>query len=255
MGTSKVSAVKGKSEELNYLLHLIASSNKAIKDDTGLMKAYPFWIARNYNLSSRRPFQWAAKRAIDFIGSTLGVILISPILALIALAIKLDSKGPILFKQERIGLYGKKFYMYKFRSMRQGAEEEFEQIRTLNETNDVMFKMVDDPRITKIGKILRKYSLDELPQLLNVIRGEMSLVGPRPPLEREIEKYDKWHYLKFATMPGLTGLWQVSGRAGILDFNDVIKFDYRYVNNWNLKLDFYLLLKTIPVVLLAKGAA
>ncbi|OGI04075.1 MAG: hypothetical protein A2104_00155 [Candidatus Melainabacteria bacterium GWF2_32_7] len=250
-----MTTVKGKKEELNHLLHLIASSSKTINKDSFSVKVNPFWIARNYSLWLRRPFQWKIKRIFDLVASIIGVILISPVLVLIATAIKMDSRGPILFKQKRIGLYGKEFYMYKFRSMKQDAEEEFEQIRSMNETNDVMFKMTEDPRITRFGKFLRKYSLDELPQLFNVIKGEMSLVGPRPPLDREMEKYSKWHYLKFATLPGLTGMWQVSGRSGILDFNEVVKLDYQYIDNWDLKLDFYLLLKTIPVVILAEGAA
>lgn len=215
----------------------------------------PFWIARNFNLQLRKPFQWLVKRLFDLTASILGVILISPLLLLTAIAIKLESRGPVLFKQERTGLYGKKFHIYKFRSMYQDAEKKLDLLREYNETNGIMFKMKKDPRITKVGKIIRKYSLDELPQLFNVIRGEMSLVGPRPPLPSEVGMYDDWHYLRFATIPGLTGMWQVNGRAKIMDFNRVVKLDYHYVDNWNLMLDFYLILKTIPVVILAKGAA
>lgn len=249
-----MNSVKNKREEIKYLLSLIASNKEAIKENNATVKSNYYWLARNYNLWLRRPIQWKVKRFIDFFGSLLGIILISPILASIAIAIKLDSEGPILFKQQRIGLYGKEFYMYKFRSMKKNAEAELEQIRSQNETNDVMFKMFEDPRITRVGKIIRKFSLDELPQLLNVLRGEMSLVGPRPPLECEVEKYDKWHYLKFATLPGLTGMWQVNGRAIIKDFNQVVKLDYQYVKEWNLLLDFKLLVKTLPVVIMAKGA-
>jgi len=218
-------------------------------------KYYYFSLARNFNLKQRRPLQWYIKRIFDITSSIVGIMAIWPLLLMIVLAIKLESRGPILFKQERLGLYGKKFYMYKFRSMYQDAEQKLELLKEFNETNDKMFKMYNDPRITNVGKFIRKYSLDELPQLLNVIRGEMSLVGPRPPLQSEVDRYDKWHFLRFATLPGLTGMWQVSGRSGITDFDTVIKLDYEYINNWNFKLDLYLLLKTIPIVIMGKGAA
>ncbi|MCK7516057.1 MAG: sugar transferase [Desulfobacterales bacterium] len=198
---------------------------------------------------------WKIKRYFDFFASVFGIVLISPMLIFIALAIKLESKGPVLFKQKRIGRYGKEFYIYKFRSMKCDAEDKIDAIRCFNETNDIMFKMKEDPRVTKVGKIIRKLSLDELPQLINVIKGEMSLVGPRPPLQREVDKYDKWHYLRFAMLPGLTGMWQVSGRYKIKDFNKVVELDCKYLSEWNLALDFILLLKTIPIVLSTKGAA
>lgn len=215
----------------------------------------PIWISRNISLQLRKPYQWFLKRAMDILGSILGIFLLSPLLCLIAIAIKLESKGPVLFKQKRVGLYGKEFYIYKFRSMRQDAEKKLDLIRNLNETNDVMFKMFKDPRITTVGRFIRKYSFDELPQLLNVIRGEMSLVGPRPPLLSEVLMYSDWHYLRFSTLPGITGLWQVSGRAIIKNFDKVVKLDYQYIQDWSLKLDIFLLLKTIPVVISAKGAA
>ncbi|MDD3149372.1 MAG: sugar transferase [Candidatus Gastranaerophilales bacterium] len=218
------------------------------------LKFNPFWIARNFNLYLRHPFQWVAKRFIDYAGSIIGTILISPFLLLIAILVKLDSKGPVFFKQRRIGIYGKPFYMYKFRSMKPDAEKMLHLIKDKNETNDVMFKLEDDPRITTIGKILRKYSIDELPQLFNVIKGEMSLVGPRPPIPEELYKYENWHFLKFATLPGLTGVWQTSGRAKVKNFNKVIKMDYEYIEKWNLLWDIKLLFKTIPAVLFAKGA-
>lgn len=232
------------------------SNNKSTSLNKNLSKkSNPFWIAKNFSLWHRKPIQWKIKRLFDCIASITGLIIISPIIAFIAIAIKLDSKGTVFFKQKRVGLYGNEFYMYKFRSMKQDAEEKAHLIMDLNETNDKMFKMVKDPRITRIGKLIRKYSLDELPQLFNVIKGEMSLVGPRPPLMSEVEKYYKWHYLRFATIPGLTGMWQVNGRAEIKNFNKVVELDYNYIENWNLKLDFYLLLKTFPVVIMAKGAA
>lgn len=221
-------------------------------DLSGLIN--PFLIANNFDLKKRCPFQWQLKRILDVFAVIFGGIIISPLLALVIFAIKADSKGPILFKQKRIGLHGKEFYMYKFRSMYIDAEQKLEELLKHNETNDLMFKMENDPRITKVGKIIRKLSIDELPQLLNVLKGEMSLVGPRPPIRRELSDYENWHYLRFGTLPGLTGVWQVSGRSKIKDFNTVVKMDYNYIKKWSFLLDMKLLLKTVPVVLSGEGA-
>lgn len=212
-------------------------------------------LIRNFDISLRKPWQWTFKRIFDFTASLTGLILISPLLVLVAALIKLDSKGPVFYKQRRIGLYGKKFMMYKFRSMRQDADKEFEKLKSQNETNEVMFKLFDDPRITKIGKFIRKYSIDELPQLFNVLKGEMSLVGPRPAIDREVAAYKNYHFFRLAALPGLTGVWQVSGRSNIKKFDTVFQMDYGYINNWNLLKDFELLFKTIPVVLFAKDCA
>src|SRR5690606_9627045 len=140
------------------------------------------------------------------------------------------------------------FYMYKIRSMYPDAEERLAELLKHNEIKNGMFKMQNDPRITPVGKILRKYSLDELPQLINVLRGEMSLVGPRPPLERELKDYKDWHYVRFSVLPGLTGEWQVSGRSSIKNFDDVVNLDFKYIRSWNFWQDLRILLKTIPVV-------
>lgn len=201
-----------------------------------------------------KPFQQMIKRFMDVTLSLMAIIMASPVLLFIAIAIKLDSKGHVFFKQERVGYKGKYFNMYKFRSMITDAEAKFEEVKKLNNTNHIMFKSEDDPRITKIGKFIRKYSLDELPQLFNILIGDMSLVGPRPPLPRETENYEQWHHVKFLKPQGLTGLWQVSGRAEIKDFDQVINLDYEYIKNWNILLDLKIILKTIPVVLSAKGA-
>lgn len=205
-------------------------------------------------LVKNKPVQKRVKRIIDFTLSSAAIIALAPFLLLVVVAIKLDSKGPALFKQERVGLNEKVFYMYKFRSMVNDAEEKFEQVKSLNQTNMVMFKAKKDPRITKIGKFIRKYSIDELPQLINVLRGDMSLVGPRPPLPRELVHYKNWHYAKFLGKPGLTGLWQVSGRATIKEFDKVIALDYEYIRNWNILMDLSIILKTVSVVLSAEGA-
>ncbi|MEI7473353.1 MAG: exopolysaccharide biosynthesis polyprenyl glycosylphosphotransferase [bacterium] len=214
-----------------------------------------FLLSRNFNLQYRKPMQWSIKKFIDYAGTGFGILLISPILILIAILIKLDSQGPVFFKQKRVGLYGQDFYMYKFRSMKINAEADLEKLKGQNQTNDKMFKLKEDPRVTRIGRLLRKHSLDELPQLFNVLKGEMSLVGPRPPLPSEVELYDKWCYLRFATVPGLTGMWQVSGRSDITNFNKVVELDYKYIEEWSILLDFKILLKTIPVVFFGKGAS
>jgi exopolysaccharide biosynthesis polyprenyl glycosylphosphotransferase len=203
---------------------------------------------------NEKPFQQFIKRFMDITLSLAAIILLSPLLLLLIIVIKLDSKGPAIFKQERVGYKEKLFDMYKFRSMIEDAEEQFEQVKDLNHTNRIMFKSKKDPRITKVGKFIRKYSLDELPQLFNILKGDMTLVGPRPPLPRELINYEEWHRVKFLRPPGLTGLWQVSGRADIKDFDHVIKLDYEYIKNWTILFDIKIIFKTIPVVISAKGA-
>jgi exopolysaccharide biosynthesis polyprenyl glycosylphosphotransferase len=201
-----------------------------------------------------KPFRWLLKRSLDRLLSLLGLVLILPLLLLTALAIKLESPGPVLFKQKRIGLHGKTFHIYKFRSMYQDAEQRLESLLNTNQTNSMMFKMFDDPRVTKVGKFIRKFSIDELPQLLNVLRGEMSLVGPRPPLPREVAAYQDWQHVRLATVPGLTGAWQVFGRSSVTKFERVVELDFKYLYNWSLLVDLGLLLRTVPIVLTGKGA-
>lgn len=215
----------------------------------------PYQVSVNLDSSKEKPFQHFIKRFIEINGTVLGLLIISPILISIAIAIKLNSRGPVFFKQKRIGQHGKEFYMYKFRSMYVDAEERLEGLKKYNQTNELMFKMFDDPRITKVGKFLRKHSLDELPQLFNVIKGDMSLVGFRPPLPCEVAQYKSWHYVRFAMMPGLTGPWQVSGRSKIKKFDEVINLEYEYSKNWSLAKDADILFKTVPVVLFGKDAA
>ncbi len=212
-------------------------------------------IYRNYNPASLKPVQWRIKRFIDITATLFGIVLISPLLLITALAIVIDSQGDILFRQKRIGRNGKEFVIYKFRSMKKEAEKELDALLDKNEAGRGMFKIFNDPRVTRVGKFIRKYSIDELPQLINVLKGEMSLVGPRPPLERELAAYKNRHYIRFSTMPGITGLWQVNGRSNIRDFDNVIKFDYDYVNNWSLLLDLKILLKTVPTVIMGKNSA
>ncbi|MGL4621160.1 MAG: sugar transferase, partial [Chroococcidiopsis sp.] len=195
------------------------------------------------------------KRIMDFIAAALFIALTFPIYLAIAIAIKLDSPGSIFFKQTRIGLHGKPFQVWKFRTMKTDAEKLQKDLEALNNTKDgILFKIKDDPRITRIGKFLRCYSLDELPQLFNVLLGEMSLVGPRPLPIRDVENFSEQHFIRQEVLPGVTGLWQVSGRSNILDFAQVIKLDLNYIENWSLGLDFEIVLRTIQVVLQKEGA-
>lgn len=199
-----------------------------------------------------RPNQWAIKRLFDILASGLGLLLIAIPLLMVALAIRIESPGPLFFKQKRIGRYGRTFEMLKFRSMYQDAEARLQELVAQNDSNPGMFKMKNDPRVTKVGRFIRKYSIDELPQLINVLKGDMSLVGPRPPIIRELEAYAPWHYVRFSTLPGLTGAWQVSGRSTITNFDDVVKLDFNYIKSWNLVQDMRILMKTVPVVLFGK---
>ena len=212
-------------------------------------------VSSKNNSQKNKSIQYFIKRFIDVSGTCIGLIIISPLLIAIAAAIKLESKGPILFKQKRIGENGKNFYMYKFRSMYENSENKLKYLKKYNQTNDYMFKMLDDPRITKVGKFIRKYSLDELAQLINVLRGEMALVGFRPPLPGEVVQYKDWHHLRFSGIPGLTGPWQVGGRSDIKNFDDVVKLEWNYYKNWNILKDIKILFKTIPIVIFGKNAA
>lgn len=195
----------------------------------------------------------ALKRAMDVVVASLGLILLSPLLLIIAAVIRLDSPGPAVFEQTRIGRAGRPFTLFKFRSMHQGAESEKELLSDLNEAAGPIFKIKDDPRRTKLGQLLRRTSLDEFPQLYNVLRGEMSLIGPRPALPSEVERYQEWHKKRLQTWPGITGLWQVSGRSD-LTFDEMVLLDIYYVENWSLLLDLRIALKTIPALLLGTGA-
>jgi exopolysaccharide biosynthesis polyprenyl glycosylphosphotransferase len=198
--------------------------------------------------------QLLMKRALDIAGSLIGLGLFAPFLPLIALAIRLDSKGPIFFSQERIGENGRVFNCWKLRTMVVDAVEQKESLRSHNQMQGAMFKIKDDPRITRIGKWLRQFSLDEFPQFWNVLKGEMSLVGTRPPTPDEVAQYQNWHRRRICIKPGITGLWQVSGRSAINDFDQIVRLDLQYIDNWSLWLDIKLLLKTVWVVLARRGA-
>jgi exopolysaccharide biosynthesis polyprenyl glycosylphosphotransferase len=193
------------------------------------------------------------RRILDMMLAGVLGILTLPITALAAILIKVSSPGPVLFKQERCGLNGRLFVMYKFRSMRDNAEQLRAELESMNEMDGPVFKSSRDPRITTIGKILRRFSIDELPQLYNVLRGDMSLVGPRPPLPQEVARYERWQKRRLSMKPGMTCLWQISGRNEV-SFDDWMKLDLTYIDNWSLLLDLKILLKTLPVVLLGRGA-
>ncbi|MDQ8737002.1 sugar transferase [Paenibacillus sp. LHD-38] len=194
------------------------------------------------------------KRTIDVTGSLFGLILLSPLFVIIAILIKFeDPKGSVLFYQTRIGKNEKPFRMYKFRSMVSNAEEKLKYLLAQNEIEGAMFKMKNDPRITKIGKFIRKTSIDELPQLINVLRGEMSLVGPRPPLVREVAEYTDYDKLRLTVKPGCTGLWQVSGRNE-LSFKEMVELDLKYIQNRSVGFDLKIIFKTFKVLLGAKDA-
>ncbi|MEB3182713.1 MAG: sugar transferase [Nostocaceae cyanobacterium] len=195
------------------------------------------------------------KRCFDLVCSTVLLIILSPVYLAIAIMIKLDSPGKIFFKQKRIGLHGNSFEIWKFRTMVANAEKLQAALEAKNEIKDgVLFKMKDDPRITPVGKFLRRYSLDELPQIFNVLLGEMSLVGPRPLPLRDVEKFKTKHFIRQEVLPGITGLWQVSGRSDIDNFEDGVKLDMQYIENWSLCLDLKILLQTVKVVLQKSGA-
>ena len=194
------------------------------------------------------------KRALDIVGSLVGCMISIPIIAVTAIPLKLESPGPLVFKQRRVGRNGRVFYIHKLRSMYIDAEERKKELMAKNEMNGLMFKMQDDPRITKVGKFIRKTSIDELPQFFDVLRGDMSLVGTRPPTLDEYKQYESHHKRRLSMKPGITGLWQVSGRSDIEDFEDVVKLDVQYIDNWTPLSDIKILLKTVWVVVAGRGA-
>ena len=194
------------------------------------------------------------KRLFDIVVSGMSLVLLSPVFAAIAIAVKATSPGPALFRQARVSVNGRKFKLLKFRTMVADAEAKLDGLRDKNEMKGPVFKIENDPRITKIGRFLRKFSLDELPQFWNVLTGDMSIVGPRPPIPSEVNEYDPWQRRRLSMRPGITCIWQVSGRNRITDFNEWTKLDLEYIDNWSLWLDLKLFFKTIPVVLSAKGA-
>ncbi len=227
-------------------MYQISLSRVTVEDVAGIPMLSPY----DTRLS---PWATAFKRAVDALGSSLGLIVLSPLLLLIAIAIVIDSPGSPIFRQQRIGRNGRPFYVYKFRSMVKDAEAIKDKLRHLNEADGPLFKIRDDPRLTRVGRFLRRTSLDELPQFWNVLRGDMSLVGPRPALPEEVAGYREWQRMRLNAAPGMTGLWQVSGRSD-LPFDEMVLLDIYYIENWSPLLDLSILLRTIPIVLMRSGA-
>jgi len=213
-----------------------------------------FLVSRSFpERIGEQGFLYFLKCFIDRLGALILIILTLPLFIIVSVLIKLTSEGPVFFKQKRCGLNGKRFLMYKFRTMVEDAESKKKYLITKNEMDGAAFKIKDDPRITEVGKFLRKFSLDELPQLFNVLSGNMSLVGPRPPLPEEVSQYKSWHRKRLSVKPGLTCLWQINGRNDV-SFEDWMRMDLEYIKNWSLLLDLKILLKTLPSVISARGA-
>lgn len=195
------------------------------------------------------------KRSADVAGALIGIVLLAPFVAVLALMVKFDSRGPMFFSHERLGVGGRRFRMYKLRTMRDGADAEKASVAHLNQSEDPrLFKIRSDPRVTRLGRAIRRWSLDEIPQLYNVFIGDMSLVGPRPFFEADLSNYEPHHFSRLAVRPGLTGLWQVSGRSEILDFEEVVRLDRAYIDSWSFVRDLRILGQTLPAVIRRRGA-
>jgi exopolysaccharide biosynthesis polyprenyl glycosylphosphotransferase len=198
-------------------------------------------------------WDWALKRTFDFVVSVLVAVLLLPVWLLVVIAIKLDSRGPVFFVDRRIGVGEREFGMLKFRTMVADAPALQTTLEEANEAEGALFKIRDDPRVTRVGRVLRRLSLDEFPQIVNVIKGEMSLVGPRPLPLRDYAQLEDWHRIRYSVLPGMTGLWQISGRSG-LTFDDLVRLDFTYLENWSIWLDITIIVRTIPAVLMGRGA-
>jgi exopolysaccharide biosynthesis polyprenyl glycosylphosphotransferase len=232
---------------LDYSNHPTTRTDLALFN--GQFQVLTFY-SRDFN-----PDQLMVKRCLDIVGSLAGLIITAVLLPVVALAIRLDSQGPIFFAQLRIGKNGRLFRCWKFRSMNVDAEARKQELLARNEMKGAMFKIAGDPRVTRVGKFIRKSSIDELPQFWNVLKGEMSLVGTRPPTPDEVKDYEHWHHKRISIKPGITGLWQVSGRNQIADFDEITNLDIKYIDNWNLWLDVKILCKTFMVVVSRGGAS
>jgi exopolysaccharide biosynthesis polyprenyl glycosylphosphotransferase len=238
--------------------------HKLLTDEPSQPDLFP--VNLDESMIGPKKIQFNLKRCVDIVGSVIGLFLLSPLMLITALAIKITSAGPVFFKQNRFGKEGVRFPFYKFRSMLWNTDDQIHREYVTNlikgdlekinqgDGEDPLYKMKSDPRITKVGKIIRRTSIDELPQFFNVLKGEMSLVGPRPPLLYEVEKYEPWHLRRILEVkPGITGLWQVDGRSKT-SFDDMVRMDLRYVQNWSLWLDIKILIKTFRAVLRSHGA-
>jgi exopolysaccharide biosynthesis polyprenyl glycosylphosphotransferase len=233
----------------HYNIDIIDGGHKEITVDS-----FAGYTVVSYSLNHIDDRRMMIKRVIDIVGGLVGLLITAVLTPFVALFIRLDSPGPIFFAQTRIGKNGRRFKIYKFRSMYVDAEERKKELEAQNEMSGLMFKMENDPRITKVGKFLRKTSIDELPQFWNIVKGDMSLVGTRPPTEDEFEQYNSHYRRRISMTPGLTGLWQISGRSDISDFDEVVRLDLEYIDNWSVGLDIKILFKTVGAVLRGRGS-
>jgi exopolysaccharide biosynthesis polyprenyl glycosylphosphotransferase len=229
------------------------ATGELIFDVWELSEQLPLPLVEIAPLLAASRWKLAVKRAVDVIGALVALVLALPLFIVVSIVVATTSRGPILYRQQRIGRHGHPFVLLKFRSMYQDAESHLAGLRLLNDASGPIFKMKDDPRVTPIGNILRRWSIDELPQLINVLVGHMSLVGPRPPLPQEVEEYNHVARQRLLVKPGITCIWQVSGRSDV-DFDRWVAMDLEYISNWSLTLDFKLLARTIPAVLGRRGA-
>lgn len=240
-------------EEMGLVCHYNVDIFSRSNPNTYVQKMAGYSVI-SFSLKTMDSRRLLVKRLMDIAGAVVGLAITGMLTPFVALAIKLDSPGPVFFSQTRIGKNGRRFKIWKFRSMYVDAEERKKELEARNEVKGLMFKLEDDPRITRVGKFIRKTSIDETPQFWNILIGDMSLVGTRPPTEDEFEQYNGYYRRRMSITPGLTGMWQVSGRSDIQDFEEIVKLDLEYIDNWSLGLDFKILFKTVFAVLGRKGS-
>ena len=252
---------RGAGQFLDPIVSIAAEEGKTVRVPSdpneellghALVEDFDGLVVRSVVHDSHRDVELALKRILDIVGAAIGLIVLSPLLLVTAVAIRLRDGSPVLFRQVRIGRHGRPFTIYKFRTMQPDAEMRFDEVSASSDTKGAAFKMRDDPRVTRLGRLLRNSSIDELPQLINVIKGEMSLVGPRPAPPREVDQYDMWHRRRLSMRPGLTGLWQINTR---LDdhFDDRAQLDLMYIDQWSFWRDLAILARTVPALLLERG--
>lgn len=251
--TVEIREMVQKFEEMGLVCHYHVDIFSKVNPNTYVQQLAGYSVI-SFTIQSLDSRRLLLKRLMDIVGSLIGCVLTLIIMPFVAIAIKLDSPGPVLFSQTRIGKNGRRFKIWKFRSMYIDAEERKKELESQNEIKGLMFKMEDDPRITKVGKFIRKTSIDETPQFFNILVGDMSLVGTRPPTEDEFEQYNGYYRRRMSITPGLTGMWQVSGRSDIQDFEEIVKLDLEYIDNWSLGLDIKILFMTVFAVLGRKGS-
>lgn len=240
-------------EEMGLVCHYNVDIFSHVNPNTYVQRIAGYSVI-SFAIQSMDSRRLLIKRLVDIVGSLVGIILTCLITPFVALAIKIESPGPVFFSQTRIGKNGRRFKIWKFRSMYIDAEERKKELEAQNEVKGLMFKMENDPRITKVGRFIRKTSIDETPQFFNIFMGDMSLIGTRPPTVDEFEQYNGYYRRRLSITPGLTGMWQVSGRSDIQDFDEIVKLDLEYIDNWSLRLDMKILFMTVYTVLLGKGS-